>query len=114
MKIILTILSFVIWIGSFWICEYFFSESIEYWWKLRMILYAVTYFLMTAANNISGKSKALLFFNYLFMGLIMEDITDRLFFDIRHWEPNDFIAIDFSLAIALFLTFKRKRDDVGF
>lgn len=73
-----------------------------------MILYAVVYFLMMAANGIPGKSRAVLFFNVLFMGIVLEDITDRLFFDSRTWEFNDWIAIDLSIAAALFLTVKKK------
>jgi len=73
-----------------------------------MILYAIVYFLSIAANGIYGKSRAVLFFNVLFMGIVLEDITDRLFFDSRNWEFNDWIAIDFSIAAALLLTFKNK------
>ena len=108
MKVALMCMSFAIWISSYWICEFYFSNSVEEWWKLRMILYAIVYFLSIAANGIYGKSRAVLFFNVLFMGIVLEDITDRLFFDSRNWEFNDWIAIDFSIAAALLLTFKNK------
>ncbi|MCQ4139244.1 hypothetical protein [Chryseobacterium sp. EO14] len=109
MKLSLTIFSFILWISSYGICEYYFADSVEDWWKLRMILYAVTYFLAMAANGFPGKSLALTFFNYLFLGIILEDITDRFFFDSRSWEWNDWIAIDLSLMAAGFITFKKRK-----
>lgn len=104
-------MSFIIWISSYWICDFYFSNSIDEWWKLRMIIYAIVYFMMIAANGIPGKSKIILFLNTLFMGIVLEDITDRLFFDSRSWEFNDWIAIDISIASALFLAFKKKMYD---
>lgn len=109
MKLVLTILSFIIWISSYGICEYYFADSVEEWWKLRMILYAVTYVLAMVANGIPGKSLAFTFFNCLFIGIILEDITDRFLFDVRNWELNDWIAIDISLMVAALITFKKRK-----
>lgn len=108
MKSLLTTLSIVLWIFSFHICNYFFSDSIDNWWKLRMILYALCYSLMVMANNIKGLSRYTLFINYLTLGLVMEDVTDRLFFDSRIYEWNDFLSLDISLGVAFYLTFKKE------
>jgi hypothetical protein len=114
MKSFLNILSVLIWFLSFNICNFFFEGSWDYWWKLRMILYAISYLLVIIAGSFNTKTKLSVFTMYFAIGIVMEDISDRLFFDTTIYEWNDFLALDLAIIVSLYLTFRKNPNNVNY
>ena len=76
-----------------------------------MILYAISYLLVIIASSFNTKTKLSVFTMYFAIGVILEDISDRIFFDTTIYEWNDFLALDIAIATSFYLTFREKIHD---
>ncbi len=104
LKNLLIIISFIIWVGSSHICDYFYPTNSEYdingYWELKKILYSVIIFLLLVFID-----KLKNFISIIFVAYVVEDITDRLFGTTK-FEWNDLLVLITTLIIITIKTYK--------
>lgn len=98
LKNILIIISLVLFVGNYQICEFFHSDSIDDWWNLRKNIYSIIFFNLTLVCFLSlkGTAKSL---SCVFLIFCAGDLVDRLFFEIYTFVYSDYILILLSLGI---------------
>ena len=109
MKIFLSVLIVVLWLSSYQICEYFYSNDIEAWWKLRTTLYSLIIALSFTLSNLNTKNRIVKFVTHLSMGLAYSDFIDRLLYDTREFRVNDIVMIILTFAFAIYDYKKNER-----
>ena len=109
MRIFLSILIVVVWISSFQLCEYFYSNDIEKWWELRTTLYSLVIALSFTLSSLNTKNKIVKFVLQIVMGFAYSDFIDRLLYDTREFRANDIIMIILTFAFAIYDYKKNER-----
>ena len=109
MRIFLSILIVVVWLCSFQLCEYFYSNNIEEWWKLRTTLYSLIIALSFTLSSLNTKNKIVKFVLQIAMGFAYSDFIDRLLYDTREFRANDIIMIILTFAFAIYDYKKNER-----
>lgn len=66
-----------------------------------MILYSLSFILLFLANDYKA-SRLSSSITTFYIGFVIEDFTDRLFFNITQFELNDLLAISISLGVAIY------------
>lgn len=114
MNFVITLLSILVWVGSSYISNHFYptnsAEDINNFWEIKKVLYSVSIFLIIFSKRFKD-TKIARFTNICFLGVVLEDITDRLIFNVNHFEANDIIAIEMTIVSAVFIVYKKELND---
>lgn len=102
MRALLLFISLALLLSSYPICNLFYIDNIESWYDLHNIINSIIIILILNSFSFK-KTKLSELLLILYCGIVVEDILDRLFFDIYYYEFNDFIVI----AISLFFAYKK-------
>lgn len=86
--------------SSFFICEYFYAEDLINWYNLKHAIYEIQISLLLFVISFRFKRFLRLVLQFV-SGLIFNDFLDRLFFDSRTFETNDFIILSILLMCLL-------------
>jgi hypothetical protein len=109
----ITILSLVLWLCSSYIADFFYptitETDINGYWDLKKVIYAIVIGLVLYSKSFV-KTNLSNFFTIIFMGAVLEDVSDRLFFNIKVFEFNDFLTIDLTILFAFIAVYKIKYD----
>lgn len=107
LKTIFLFLSFVLWLKSNWIADCFFpggtTQDIENYWEVKKILYSVC--IILAVLSAEQKTKWNKFISLIFVGLLGEDISDRLQ-GITYFEYSDIIVVEITILISVYIIYK--------
>lgn len=91
---------------KYWICQYFYSDDLVNWWRLRVALdtfnYALCFFI--AYKFSKGFVRDVFMVGMVFCG---GDILDRYLFSINEFNLNDILLIAFAV-IYLFPSYARE------
>lgn len=111
---ILTLLTLVLWICNNYIAEYFYPTMSEHdingYWDLKKVIYSVCIGLIVYSKQFKN-TKFSKIFNIIIIGLVLEDIIDRIIFNIKVFEYNDIVAIDFIILLAVIAVTKKETSD---
>lgn len=103
MKFLIFVLSLALYSFNYQLCEYFFADNIEAWWKLKYTIFSFIVFLLVGAYKVQDKGiereRWSMFAVNWFIGVMAFDIIDRCFFEpVLNW--NDWIGLLVSGLIA--------------
>jgi hypothetical protein len=111
MNFLLTVISILFWVFSSYISNLFYPSNslhdIEGYWSLKKILYSVSILFILLSKHYKTNKKSD-FFNIIFIGVIVEDITDRFIFNVNQFEYNDITMIELTIFFAFLSTNKNK------
>lgn len=100
-------LSLMLWWGSNLISNYCFPttspQDIDNYWELRKIIYSTC--IILALLSCDYKTRFSKFLSLVFIGLLFEDISDRLQ-GITYFEYSDYFIIDLVIVSALYIAYK--------
>jgi len=106
-KTVFLFLSLVLWWRSSPISDYFFptntEQDINNYWDLKKIIYAICITLAILSGEYKNKLQK--FLSLVFIGVLAEDISDRLQ-KITYLEWTDYIVFDLVLITSFFITYK--------
>ena len=101
MRIVLSTLSIVFSLSSYHICNYFYESDIDKWYDLKAILNSLS-FILLYQSLFYETNKFGIFLTTIYCGIFIEDLTDRLFFNIDQYEWNDLLSIFITILIAIY------------
>lgn len=107
-KNILPFIAFILFIGNYHICEYFYSDDIKNWWHLKVDIYCLIIAILFTYVSI-GKKGWVAFWMYILTGLTVANAVDRFLFDIRVFTKKDIIMILLTVAYATYDLIKWQR-----
>ncbi len=100
-KILLSSIVIILFVGNYQLCEYFYSDDINKWWVLRTNIYAVIFALSLTLARI-GKEGVLRFILSIGIGLSISDVIDRLVFNSNIFNYSDILMIITTVSIAFY------------
>lgn len=114
---IISALAILLFMGNYSICDYFYYNDVVAWWGLKQNIYNAIIFIFCflAFHNVNQLlPKTILCFGLM---ICFANIVDRLFFDIKTFEPNDMAMLAFALIFSgafyfLYNTNGRKRTNI--
>lgn len=108
-KTIFLFLSFLLWLGSSHICDYFFPtdnlEDINGYWDLKKILYSISIILVILSAEYQNKLKKLT--SLVFIGVLAEDISDRIE-GITYFQYSDLIILDLVILTSIYTIYNEE------
>lgn len=99
-KIFLVIVSVILFVSNYQICEYFYPKDVEKWWGLKSNIYAVIVGLVFASASIGVKGVLRLVLN-IGLGLAISNIIDKCYFNVLEFRYNDIIMIVLTISFSL-------------
>lgn len=99
-KIFLVIVSVILFVSNYQICEYFYPKDVEKWWGLKSNIYAVIVGLVFASASIGVKGALRLVLN-IGLGLAISNIIDKCYFNVLEFRYNDIIMIVLTISFSL-------------
>lgn len=100
--------SILLFVFSYDICEYFFSEDIDKWWSTKCNIYSIIIALLFVASSID-KRGVLRFVLDIGVGFTVSNVVDRLYFNTTQFTKADIIMI---IATFLFAIIDYKKDEL--
>ena len=104
-KCLLVFTAFILFIGNYHICNYFYPTNSEAdvsgWWDLKANIYSLVICLLFTYCSIGKKGLRNIVFS-VFAGLAVSDCIDRFFFDIRSFNVKDIVTIIITTAFAVY------------
>ena len=92
MRLALAIVAVVLFFSNYQVCEFFYKNDIDAWWKLKQNIYnaiiAICFYL--ARHKTSGLIRFILDIG---IGLSISNCIDRIFFDITSFQANDILMV---------------------
>lgn len=116
-KLILLILANILFVGNYWISCLIYpgpwiSESYLYsWWILKTNIYACIFGILAYAGKLKSKNELIKysdFFTNTFIGFCTSDIIDRIWFDTRIFQVNDYLMISLTMIVSFIKLIKEK------
>lgn len=107
-KIILTLLAVVLFVGNYSICEYFYPDDIKSWWTLKVNIYAVIIALVFLSQSIGTKG-VLRFILELGVGMSISSVIDKLYFDVHSFTVSDILMILTTLCFASYQYYRNAK-----
>ena len=112
LRISLYVLSIVIFLFNYQICEYFYpledEESIRMWWHLKNHIYSIVIAISFIASSIDEKG-VLRFVLDIGVGFTVSNVVDRLYFNTTQFTKADILMI---LLTFLFAIIDYKKDEL--
>jgi len=98
----IVLLSILVYIFSYSICEYVFPENIECWYSLKYTLFSGIIALLVLSNKVEDETlaqgKKTGFLLNIYIGVLISDIIDRIFFTTGlHW--TDFVLLALNIIV---------------
>lgn len=102
-KLILIIFALLLWITSYHISDAVYpgdsKKAVDNYHELNKVFELIILLLILTATQIKEyKLKITEIIISVFMSFIVEDIIDRLIFDVRHFEFNDLIGAELIIS----------------
>jgi len=103
MKFVLILTALFLYVFSYPICELAYADDIDKWWHLKYTIFSCIVFLLVFANwtkeNGVARLKQVSFVASWFVGFLVFDLIDRLFFEpVLNW--NDWFGLIISGVVA--------------
>lgn len=102
MKIGLSILIILLWVFNYDICEYFYANDIDSWWKLKINIYGICIALCFGLLNMYVTKKKERFIINIGAGLAISNVVDRFFYDVNTFTKSDTIMIILTVIFAIY------------
>tara|TARA_R110002020_G_scaffold221575_2_gene429706 strand:+ start:96 stop:431 length:336 start_codon:yes stop_codon:yes gene_type:complete len=109
MRVFLLVFIILLWLSSYEICEYFYSNDLRAWWKLRTTLYSLIIALSFTLSSLNTKNKFVKFVLQIAIGFAYSDFIDRAFYNTREFRANDIVMILITFAFAIYDYKKNER-----
>jgi len=118
---ILSVLSTILFVGNYSLCDYFYFNDHDNWWKLKQNIYNVdlildrtTLFLLIIFFCNYLKLRRLAALTLLGLLLNLSNIIDRLLFDINTFEKDDIVMIILAILLSstCYLSYGRNRSNI--
>jgi hypothetical protein len=98
-KPVLAFLILILFLGNYYICDYFYSDNIRKWWELKTNIYAIIIALAFILSSINARGICRFFLN-LGVGFAISNVIDRLYFDVRTTTKEDIIMVILTILLA--------------
>ena len=110
-KLFLVIVILILFLGNYHICEYFYSDNVEGWWRLKINIYAIIVALAFFLSGIGARG-TLRFITDLGAGFATASVIDRLYYDITTITKSDVIMVLVTILIAT-LDYKKEKPNAN-
>ncbi len=111
-KIILTILTIILFVSNYAICNYFYptdsDSDVSGWWGLKSNLYAVIVALAFLSANIGAKGVVRFFFS-VGVGFALSNVIDKVYFNVMEFTNSDIYMIITTILISSFDFYKHSK-----
>lgn len=102
-------LSLILWVSSNPICGWFFPAndeiSVRAYWELRKIIYSICIILIVLSASYTNKIKK--FISLIFIGVLAEDISDRIQ-GITYFQYSDLLILDLIILTSAYSLYKEE------
>lgn len=99
-KLYLVLLILGLFLGNFYICEYFYFDNLDKWWDLKLNIYAFIISLCFITLRIKALG-IITFFLDVGVGIALSNLIDRVWFDTTVTTKEDFIMLSVTIIIAI-------------
>lgn len=110
-KTIFLFLSLILWLKSNYIADCFFpgdtTQDVNNYWDLKKIIYSICILLIILSAEYKERLKK--FIALIFIGIISEDISDRLQ-NITYFQWSDIIVLELVVLSSAYIIY---RDDIN-
>jgi len=100
-KYVIPIISFILFVGNYQICEYFYPNNIKEWWHLKVDIYSIIIALLFIYSSLFVKRWIRFLFD-IFVGLTVSNVIDRIVFNVRDFKWNDILMIAITFVFAFY------------
>ncbi len=97
--------------SNYHICEYFYFDDVDNWWRLKTNIYAVIVTLAFLLSGVGARG-TLRFFSDIGVGLAISNVADRLYFDTTEITKEDIIMVLVTLLFAI-LDYKKEEPNAN-
>ena len=91
-KIVLAIVSILLFSFNYSICEFFYADNVKLWWDLKVNIYSVIFAMVLFSYSI-GKKGWLKFVLYIGVGLAVSSMIDKIFLNVHKFTASDLLMI---------------------
>lgn len=102
LSFLIPLLTVLLFIGNYHICEFFYKDDISKWWNLRTALCAINFGLALYCSKMDMRDRLTLFFVNVGIGFSVSDIVDRLVYDITTFTKADILMIIITVMVSFY------------
>ena len=102
-------MSIVLWLSNYALCQYFYADDVDNWWKLKCAIYNICIVLILIALRQGSNIKLKLIIN-IGIGFVLSSVIDRLVFGITDFVDKDYLMIALTIAFSIYDYKKEKRN----
>jgi hypothetical protein len=108
-KIFLYILSILLFVFNYQICDFFYYnenvKDLKKWWGLKSNIYAIIMAIIFYASLLNTKGVLKLVLN-IGLGLCISNVIDKVFFNVLEFRYNDIFMIVITVSLSLYTYLK--------